>query len=76
MFLLCFRSKDSEEEGQPATTSPYAGPATHSQATAKAPYKGAVGYGQGQPEREANDARKGQQHHLRGRQSPASTAGC
>ncbi|RWV88652.1 hypothetical protein GW17_00049240 [Ensete ventricosum] len=35
------------------------GPATHDQVSAKAPYKGAVGCSQGQPEREASGARKG-----------------
>ncbi|RWW37466.1 hypothetical protein BHE74_00057400 [Ensete ventricosum] len=52
-FLLYFRSEGSEEEGQLATASPYAGPATHA---AKAPCKGTVGCGQGQPEREASGA--------------------
>ncbi|RRT68347.1 hypothetical protein B296_00012516 [Ensete ventricosum] len=59
VFLLHFRSKGSEEEGRPATASPHAGLATHSQAATKAPYKGEVGCGQGQPEREASGARKG-----------------
>ncbi|RWV91930.1 hypothetical protein GW17_00045741 [Ensete ventricosum] len=39
-FLLRFRSKGSEEEGRPATTSPHAGPATHNQAAAKASPQG------------------------------------
>ncbi|RZS28739.1 hypothetical protein BHM03_00062391, partial [Ensete ventricosum] len=57
-FLLHFCS-EGNEEGRPATASPYVGPSTHGQAAAKAPCKGAVGCGQGQPEREANGARRG-----------------
>ncbi|RRT37001.1 hypothetical protein B296_00047523 [Ensete ventricosum] len=59
VFLLHFRSEGSEEEGRLATSSPHAGPATHGQAAAKAPCNWAIGYGQGQPEREASSARKG-----------------
>ncbi|RWW02029.1 hypothetical protein GW17_00034899 [Ensete ventricosum] len=40
-FLLYFHSKGSEEEGRPGTTNTHAGLATHGQAAAKAPYKGA-----------------------------------
>ncbi|RWW02922.1 hypothetical protein BHE74_00029200 [Ensete ventricosum] len=60
-FLLCFRNEVSEEEGQPATASPHAGPVAHGKATAKAPCKGATGCSQGQPIREASGARKGRQ---------------
>ncbi|RWV96025.1 hypothetical protein GW17_00041298 [Ensete ventricosum] len=49
-------SEGSEEEGRLATTSPYARPATHSQAGTKAPLQGAASYGQGQPPREADVA--------------------
>ncbi|RRT56774.1 hypothetical protein B296_00022147 [Ensete ventricosum] len=35
-FLLCFHSEGSEEEGWPATASPYAGSTTHGQAATKA----------------------------------------
>ncbi|RWV94903.1 hypothetical protein GW17_00042520 [Ensete ventricosum] len=59
VFLLHFRSEGSEEEGRQATTIPYVGPATHGQAAAKAPCKGATGYGQDQPAREAGAAREG-----------------
>ncbi|RZS04903.1 hypothetical protein BHM03_00035300 [Ensete ventricosum] len=43
-FLLHFRSEDSEEEGRPTTASPHARLATHGQAAAKAPCKGATDY--------------------------------
>ncbi|RWW43038.1 hypothetical protein BHE74_00051343 [Ensete ventricosum] len=39
-FLLHFCSEGSEEEGQPATTSPHAWSATHGQAMAKASLQG------------------------------------
>ncbi|RWW42709.1 hypothetical protein BHE74_00051706, partial [Ensete ventricosum] len=52
-IVLCVRSKNSEEERQPATASPHAGSATHGQAgckeqpaTAKALCKGTVCHGQ------------------------------
>ncbi|RWV81088.1 hypothetical protein GW17_00057526 [Ensete ventricosum] len=57
-FLLYFRS-EGNEEGRPITASPHAGSATHGQAAAKAPYKGAAGCGQDQPVREADTARRG-----------------
>ncbi|RRT58745.1 hypothetical protein B296_00030621, partial [Ensete ventricosum] len=41
------------------------GPATHGQATAETPCKGAISYGQGQPAMEANGARKGRQPLVR-----------
>ncbi|RWW23102.1 hypothetical protein GW17_00012674 [Ensete ventricosum] len=44
-FLLHFRNEGSEEEGWPATTSPHTRPATHGQAAAKPPYKGAADCG-------------------------------
>ncbi|RWV87170.1 hypothetical protein GW17_00050872 [Ensete ventricosum] len=50
-------------------TSPHAGSATHDQAAAKAPYKGATGCSQGQLAREVGAAR-------RGRQSLAGTPAC
>ncbi|RWW60882.1 hypothetical protein BHE74_00032082 [Ensete ventricosum] len=58
-FLLRFRSEGSEEEGRPATASPHARPATHSQAATKAPCKGAVDCSQGQPAKEADTACRG-----------------
>ncbi|RZS22860.1 hypothetical protein BHM03_00055690 [Ensete ventricosum] len=58
-FLLRFRSEGSEEKGRPATASPHVAPATHGQAAAKAPCKGATDCGQGQPAREAGAARSG-----------------
>ncbi|RWV81334.1 hypothetical protein GW17_00057260 [Ensete ventricosum] len=42
VFLLHFRSEGNEEEGQPATTNPHAGPATHGQAAARASPKGGL----------------------------------
>ncbi|RWV89457.1 hypothetical protein GW17_00048389 [Ensete ventricosum] len=59
VFLLCFCSEGSKEEGRLATASPYAGPTTHGQAVAKAPCKGAVDYSQGQPAREVGVAHRG-----------------
>ncbi|RWW86970.1 hypothetical protein BHE74_00004224 [Ensete ventricosum] len=58
-FLLHFHSEGSEEEGRPATASPHAVSTTHGQAAAKAPSKGAAGYGQGQLAREADVACRG-----------------
>ncbi|RWV82224.1 hypothetical protein GW17_00056293 [Ensete ventricosum] len=55
-FLLRFCCEGSEE-GWPAMASHHAGPATHSQATAKAPCNGGAGCGQGQPARETSTAR-------------------
>ncbi|RRT53458.1 hypothetical protein B296_00019846 [Ensete ventricosum] len=46
VFLLCFRSEGSEEEGRLATSSPHAGP---------------IGYDHDKPAREASGARKGRQ---------------
>ncbi|RWV80294.1 hypothetical protein GW17_00058462, partial [Ensete ventricosum] len=49
------------QRGGGVAASPHVGPTTHNQAMAKAPCKGATGYGQGQLEREASSARKGRQ---------------
>ncbi|RWW39418.1 hypothetical protein BHE74_00055251 [Ensete ventricosum] len=84
-FLLCFRSKSSEEEGWPATASPHAGPATHGQTAAKAPMQGgdrlrpgpARKGGQWRPQGAAArrvDASR-QKRRPRGQQPPAGMAG-
>ncbi|RZS27663.1 hypothetical protein BHM03_00061179, partial [Ensete ventricosum] len=49
----------SKEEGRPATASPHAGLATHSQVATKAPCKGAADYSEGQPTRDVGAARRG-----------------
>ncbi|RZR90589.1 hypothetical protein BHM03_00018504 [Ensete ventricosum] len=74
-FLLHFCNESSVEEGWPATASPHAGPATHGQAAAKAPNKGATGCDQGQPAREVGAARRGSSRP-QGRQPPAGTPAC
>ncbi|RWV91397.1 hypothetical protein BHE74_00052931 [Ensete ventricosum] len=73
-FLLRFHSEGSKEEGRLAPTSPYAGPVAHGQAAAKAPCKGATGCNQGQPAREASDARRGPR--LLAEAPPPGTAAC
>ncbi|RRT85879.1 hypothetical protein B296_00003194 [Ensete ventricosum] len=74
-FLLYFCNEGSVEEGWPATASPHVGSATHGQAAAKAPNKGAAGCDQGQPAREVSAARRGS-NQPQGRQPPTGTPAC
>ncbi|RWW19814.1 hypothetical protein GW17_00016104 [Ensete ventricosum] len=60
VFLLHFHSEGSEE-GRPATTNPHVGPATHGQAAAKAPCKGAGRLWPGPAHKEGRRRSQGQQ---------------